>query len=118
MSEIESKKLFLSGIEHFKQKNFFLAVEKFEKALVFCPERVSILENLAIAYFKDNEFQKCEDILNKLIELGKDSLKIFDLKFKVLKKLDKIKEEIEDIGFKIVGVKPSSHFMYIDAVKI
>ena len=92
MSEIESKKLFLSGIEHFKQKNFFLAVEKFEKALVFCPERVSILENLAIAYFKDNEFQKCEDILNKLIELGKDSLKIFDLKFKVLKKLDKIKE--------------------------
>tara|TARA_B110000977_G_C10695313_1_gene345134 strand:+ start:162 stop:302 length:141 start_codon:yes stop_codon:yes gene_type:complete len=43
---------------------------------------------------------------------------ICEPKKKAESRLDKIKEEIEDIGFKIVGVKPSSHFMYIDAVKI
>jgi len=29
-----------------------------------------------------------------------------------------LKKEIEDCGFKIIDARPSSHFMYIDAVKI
>jgi len=92
MSDIEAKKLFLEGIELYNKKNYFLAEEKFEKALELYPSRISILENLAIVYFENNKYQKCENTLNKLIELGKDSNQIFDLKFKTLKKLDKIKK--------------------------
>jgi superfamily II DNA or RNA helicase len=43
---------------------------------------------------------------------------ICEPKKKAESRLDKIKEEIEDIGFKIIEVKPSSQFIYIDAVKI
>ena len=46
------------------------------------------------------------------------SLFICEPKKKAESRLDKIKEEIEDIGFKIIEVKPSSQFIYIDAVKI
>ena len=92
MSDIEAKKLFLEGIELYNKKNYFLAEEKFEKALELYPSRISILENLAIVYFENNKYQKCENTLNKLIELGKDSNQIFDLKFKTLKKLDEIKK--------------------------
>ena len=46
MSDIESKKLFLEGIEHFSKKDFLLAEDKFEKALILSPDRISILENL------------------------------------------------------------------------
>ena len=92
MSDTESKKLFLKGIEYFNKKNFLLAEDKFEKALKLSPNRVSIVENLAKVYFLNKSYHKSENLLNQLIELGKDSLEIFSLKFKVLKKLDKFKE--------------------------
>jgi len=92
MSETDAKKFFLEAIEHYKEKDFFLAEEKFEKALELSPNRISILENLAIVYFENNKYLKCEDTLNKIIDFGKDSKQIFILKFRALKKLDKIKE--------------------------
>jgi len=92
MSETDAKKFFLEAIEHYKEKDFFLAEEKFEKAIELNPNRISILENLAIVYFENNKYLKCEDTLNKIIDFGKDSKQIFILKFRALKKLDKIKE--------------------------
>ena len=92
MSETDAKKFFLEAIEHYKEKDFFLAEEKFEKALELSPNRISILENLAIVYFENNKYLKCEDTLNKIIDFGKDSKQIFILKFRALKKLDKTKE--------------------------
>ena len=92
MSAIESKKLFLKGIEHFNKKDFLLAEDRFEKALELSPNRVSILENLVKVYFLNKRYQKSENLLNQLIELGKNSLEIFSLKFKILKKLDKFNE--------------------------
>ena len=56
MLESESKKLFLEGIEYFGKKNFILAEEKFENALKLYPDRISILDNLAIVYFKNNNY--------------------------------------------------------------
>jgi len=92
MSENDAKKFFFEAIEHYKEKDFFLAEEKFEKAIELNPNRISILENLAIVYFENNKYLKCEDTLNKIIDFGKDSKQIFILKFRALKKLDKIKE--------------------------
>ena len=118
MLEHESKKLFEEGIENFKKKDFLLAEEKFEKALKLYPDRISILENLAVVYFINNRYHKSEDLLNRLIELGFDSIKVFNLKFKVLKKLDKIKElksyinnnlVIKNLNFKYKIIK---NFLY------
>ena len=92
MCETDARKFFLEAIEHYKEKDFFLAEEKFEKALELSPNRISILENLAIVYFENNKYLKCEDTLNKIIDFGKDSKQIFILKFRALKKLDKTKE--------------------------
>ena len=99
MSDIEAKILFEEGIKYFNEKNIYLAEEKFEKALILSPDRISILENLAKVYYLRKSYHKSENLLRKLIELGKDSLEIFNLKFKVLKKLEKfkeLKEHIED----------------------
>ena len=92
MSDIESKKLFLKGIEYFNKKDFLLAEDEFEKALKLSPDRISILENLAKIYYLNNNYYKSKNLLDRLIELGKDSLEIFKLKLKVLKKLEKFKE--------------------------
>ena len=32
--------------------------------------------------------------------------------------MEKLKKEIADCGFKIIDIKPSSQFIYINAVKI
>lgn len=99
MSDIEAKILFEEGIKYFNEKSIYLAEEKFEKALILSPDRISILENLAKVYYLRKSYHKSENLLRRLIELGKDSLEIFNLKFKVLKKLEKfkeLKEHIED----------------------
>ena len=92
MSDIESKFFFLKGIEHFNNKDFLLAENEFEKALELSPNRISILENLAKVYFINKSYNKSEKLLNQLIDLKKDSEEIFNLKFNVLKKLEKFKE--------------------------
>ena len=92
MSDIESKFFFLKGIEHFNKKDFLLAENEFEKALELSPNRISILENLAKVYYINKSYNKSEKLLNKLIDLKKDSEEIFNLKFNVLKKLEKFKE--------------------------
>ena len=113
MSKLESKKIFEEGIEYFKKKNFFLAEEKFEKALKLYPNRVSILENLAVIYFINSRYHKSEDILNRLIKLGNDSIKVFDLKFKVLKKLNKLKELKSYIDSNLVSKNLDSKYKII-----
>jgi protein O-GlcNAc transferase len=92
MSSAEAKKLFEEGIKSYQEKKFSLAEKKFEEALKHSPDRVSIIENLATVYFFNNKYSQSVHLLNKLVELGNDSLKIFNLKFKVLEKLGEIKK--------------------------
>ena len=47
-------------------------------------DAVSILENLAKVYYINKSYNKSEKLLNKLIDLKKDSEEIFNLKFNVL----------------------------------
>ena len=84
--------LFEKGIEYFNAKELPLAEKYFEKALKLEPERISILENLALVYFSNEKFENSENILNKIIKLEKDSPRVFNLMLKALKKQDKIKE--------------------------
>ena len=92
MSDLSAKELFEKGIEYFNAKELPLAEKYFEKALKLEPERISILENLALVYFSNEKFEISENILNKIIKLEKDSPRVFNLMLKALKKQDKIKE--------------------------
>ena len=46
------------------------------------------------------------------------SLFICEPKKKAESRMENLKKEIEDCGFKIIDIKPSSHFIYFNAVKI
>ena len=92
MPNIDAKELFDKGIEYFKQNQLSEAQENFEKALKLAPDRISILENLAIVYYSNKRFLDTENALNKIIKLGNNSSRIFNLMIKVLQKQGKIKE--------------------------
>ena len=96
MPENEAKKFFEKAIEHYNEKKFDLAEKNFESALNLSPNRISILENLASIYFLNKKFGKAEQILNKLGELRIDNNKLSEIKFYVLKKLNK-HEELKEL---------------------
>ena len=92
MLEDEAIKFFEKAIENYNEKKFDSAEKNFELALNLSPNRISILENLASIYFLNKKFEKAEQVLNKLEELSVDNNKLSEIKFYVLKKLDKHKE--------------------------
>jgi len=83
---LNAKKLFENGIEEFNKKKFILAKQSFNDALKFAPERVSILENLALVHFIINEFEDSEIILNKIGTLGEHTNKSFEMMINTLRK--------------------------------
>ena len=48
---LNAKKLFEKGIKEFNDNNYILAKQSFKDALKFIPERISVLENLALVHF-------------------------------------------------------------------
>ena len=68
---LNAKKLFEKGIREFSNNNYILAKQSFKDALKIVPERISVLENLALVYFIMNEFEDAEIILKKIGNLGK-----------------------------------------------
>ena len=92
MSENEAKKFFEKAIENYNEKKFNLAEKNFESALNLSPGRISILENLASIYFLNKKFKKSEEVLNKLKKLNVDNIKLSEIKFYVLKNLNKYEE--------------------------
>ena len=89
---LNAKKLFENGIKEFNKKKFILAKQSFKDALEFAPERISILENLALVYFIINEFEDSEKILKKIKTLGGYTKKSFEMMINTLRKQGKISE--------------------------
>ena len=92
MSENEAKKFFEKAIKNYNEKKFDLAEKNFESALNLSPSRISILENLASIYLLNKKFKKSEEVLNKLEKLSVDNIKLSEIKFYVLKNLNKHEE--------------------------
>ena len=92
MSENEAKKFFEKAIENYNEKKFDLAEKNFELALNLSPNRISILENLASIYLLNKKFKKSEEVLNKLEQLSVENIKLSEIKFYVLKNLNKYEE--------------------------
>ena len=92
MSNTDAKKFFEKALNYYKEKKFDLVEENFEAALELAPERVSILENLASIYYLNKKFKKSEETINKLNKLQIENDKLDEIKFYVLKKLEKFDE--------------------------
>lgn len=92
MSDEKAKKLFEKGTNFYKEKKLDLAQNSFEKALKYSPKRSSILKNLALIYFLNKNYKKSNEVLMKLEDQNIDDKDLNDLKFKVLKNLNKVDE--------------------------
>ena len=89
MSDEKAKKLFEKGINFYKEKKLDLAQDSFEEALKYSPDRPSILKNLALIHFFKKDYEKVNEILINLENQNIDDKELNDLKFKVLKNLNK-----------------------------
>lgn len=110
---LNAKKLFEKGIREFSNNNYILAKQSFKDALKIVPERISVLENLALVYFIMNEFEDAEIILKKIGNLGKHTDKSFEMMINSLRKQGKVfelKNFIED-EFKKKKLSPKYHIL-------
>ena len=89
MSDEKAKKLFEKGINFYKEKKLDLAQESFEEALKYSPNRLSILKNLALIYFFKKNYNKANEILINTENQNINDKELDELKFKVLKNLNK-----------------------------
>ena len=79
-SRVKAENLFKNGINELKENNFFKAKDYFLQANKLIPDRISILYNLAFAYYHLNENQNAKKILKKIILIDKndfDTIKLF-----------------------------------------
>ena len=79
-SRVKAENLFKNGISELKENNFLKAKDYFLQANKLIPDRISILYNLAFAYYHLNENQNAKKILKKIILIDKndfDTIKLF-----------------------------------------
>ena len=112
MSDEKAKINFEKGIKFYKEKKIDLAIKNFEEALKFSPNRPSILKNLAIIYFSKKNFEKANDILINLEEQKINDHELDELKFKVLKNLNK-QNELKLFLEKKINFTKSDNFYFI-----
>ncbi len=106
MSDVlKAKKLFEEGISQFNLNKFNLAKKYFEDALKFAPDRISILENLALVNFKIQDYQKSKILLNQIDKLNKETEKSFKMMVNVLLKMGDIDELKTYIEIKLKKIK-------------
>ena len=84
--------LFKKGIESFRAKNFIDAEKIFLELKNFYPTNKDILKNLSICFFQNKKFEKCENIIKNMIDLGFKETKLIEYLLLVLKKQDNVKE--------------------------
>ena len=89
---INAETLFKKGVESFRAKNFVEAEKIFLELKNFYPTNKDILKNLSICFFQNKKFEKCENIIKNMIDLGFKERKLIEYLLLVLKKQDNVKE--------------------------
>ncbi|XP_032819672.1 stress-induced-phosphoprotein 1 [Petromyzon marinus] len=61
------------GNSAYKQKNFDVALEHYDKAFQLDPTNMTYLSNKAAVYFEQAEYEKCRQECDKAIEVGREN---------------------------------------------
>lgn len=112
MSDEKAKKYFEKGINFYKEKKIDLAQQNFEEALKYSPKRLSILKNLALIHFSKKNYEKVDKILKEIENQNIDDKELDELRFKVLKNLNK-SNQLKQFLDKKVNFTKSNNFYYI-----
>ena len=112
MSDEKAKKYFEKGINFYKEKKIDLAQQNFEEALKYSPKRLSILKNLALIHFSKKNYEKVDKILREIENQNIDDKELDELRFKVLKNLNK-SNQLKQFLDKKVNLTKSNNFYYI-----
>lgn len=78
----------LKGLIHEKSDNFDEAIESYSQAVKIVPQDIDFSFNLAVAYFKNNQFDRAKDIFEKISTKTTDP----DMKAKIEQYLKIIKK--------------------------
>lgn len=67
------------GNEAYKKKDFVTAIEHYNKAIEHDPTDITFYNNLAAVYFEQKEYEKCIEMCEKGIEVGRENRADFKL---------------------------------------
>lgn len=75
------------GNEFYKKKDFTNAIEYYNKAIEYDPTDITFYNNLAAVYFEQKNFEKCIELCEKGIEVGRENRADFKLIAKSLMRI-------------------------------
>jgi protein O-GlcNAc transferase len=99
MLETQAKKIFNQAQKNFEEKNYKKAQKLWLGILDFYPKNLSVLRNLALAFYHDGSLKDAEVILKKIIEINKREPRALIMLILTLEKQDKIEESKKNIDF-------------------
>lgn len=75
------------GNEAYKKKDFATAISHYEKARDHDPTDITFFNNLAAVHFEQKEFQKCIEVCEQGIEVGRENRADFKLIAKAFQRI-------------------------------
>tara|TARA_B110000971_G_scaffold218530_1_gene257533 strand:+ start:1 stop:1677 length:1677 start_codon:yes stop_codon:yes gene_type:complete len=100
MLETLAKKIFDQAQKNFEEKNYIKAQKLWSEIIIYYPKNLSVLRNLSLAFYYDNNLEQAEIILKKIIFINKKEPNALTMLILILEDLDKIDEAKKyiDIG--------------------
>jgi len=99
MLETQAKKIFDQAQKNFEEKNYKKAQKLWLEILDFYPKNLSVLRNLALAFYHDKNLNNAETMLEKIIEINKKEPGALIMLILTLEKQDKIDASKKYIDF-------------------
>ena len=102
MLEADAKIKFEVAQKNFENKSYKKAQELWLEILDYYPKNLSVLRNVALAFYHDDDLEKAQMILKKIIKINKKEPKALVMLILILERQDKIDETKKyiDLGLK------------------
>ena len=105
----------VAGLCHSRLNNLTEAENNFMEVLKYWPDNRVALTALSIIYYNKNLFNKSLMMLNKLLQLDADNIKIRELKSDILLKIGRIDESVSEV--KVIKRKAASYKYFDEFIK-
>ncbi|CAK9301983.1 unnamed protein product [Gordionus sp. m RMFG-2023] len=95
------------GNEAYKNKNFEMAINHYDKAIELDPKNIIFLTNKAAVYFEQNNYDECIKTCQEAVEIGKENFSDFKLLAKAYSRIGNSYYKLKDWSNAIVNYKKS-----------